>query len=263
MSKPIKLTTLLNEMAMKPTLEREFEKIVRQLQGEYEEHVKQQFLSAIERASPVFEKANEESVAKRDSHYVFAKTFGTSGPYSDRRSGYAHFFRRWVFLNKEYAATIEPKFKKEIDTVYNKWQTADTAGSNNADDLWWAWKMELAKYVMMPKSYWKKGLDDEAKRAAEMFYTSFINKNVAKFSDVIKGKDITEIKHNLTPRTLSGNLIVKCSDGSGFRASFSVETSVSVNGKWFNRFPTRFHDVVMSDGTKMASPSEAKMKQTF
>jgi len=259
----IKLAHLLNEMAMKPTLEREFEKIVRSLQVDYEEYVKTTIRSTIKKAEPIVDAANKEAVSKNNTSLIFGKTFGSYGPLNPRVNGFGTFLRQWIFLPKEYAATKDTRFKKDIDKAYDELKKADTTGNDNVEDLRRAWKMEMAQYVTMPESYWKDALDKEAKHASEMFYTSFINKNVEKFSNVIKGKDITDIKHNLTPRSLSGNIIVECSDGSRFRASFNVETSISKNGKWFNRFPTRFHDVTFADGTKMKSPSEAKMKSPF
>ena len=67
--------------------------------------------------------------------------------------------------------------------------------------------------------------------------------------------------------TVGGNLVghirVDLTNGSGFTMQFSIVHAFSNKGKYFQRFPTTFHNVVLSDGTEMKKPSEAKMKREF
>lgn len=126
---------------------------------------------------------------------------------------------------------------------------------------------ETKKGVMDPSDYrivdnWQKVMEKEIDQSVALFYTNFITKNTAKLGSIVGDKVIKQINHKLH-HDLTGFVRVIFMDGSEFTATFSVTTSMSKNGKWFNQFPTRFTDVINSDGTKMKAASEAKMKKEF
>jgi len=214
----MKLKDILNEMAMKPTLESEFTKIVKKLQKPYQTAREESIIDTIEST-----KSNLEGKKYYD-------VFGNYSRYGRSKFAYFSLFSGYVY-GRERVVTSPGK------------------------------GYDILK--MKPKSEWMPAVKKLAEESVKDFYDSFIAKNTAKFSNVIKGKEISNISHNIRPASLTGNVIVECEDGSGFRASFNIEMSVSVKGKVFNRYPTRFHDVKLSDGTTMKSPSEAKMKKQF
>lgn len=104
-------------------------------------------------------------------------------------------------------------------------------------------------------------LEKEASYAVDMFYTGFINKNVKKFDDILKGRNIKSKKCNLNG--LCGYVNVVLENNASFTASFDVITKLSSKNKLFNQFPTRFTNVIFEDGSPMKSPSESKMKKLF
>lgn len=112
-------------------------------------------------------------------------------------------------------------------------------------------------------SNWKATVEKEAQYVTDLFHNSFIEKNAMKLNGILKDREIKSMKHNIRGRDLTGSLLVDMADGSGFTMTFNVVTKVSPLGKWFNQFPTRFTNVVMPDGTRMKTPSEAKMKSDF
>lgn len=102
----------------------------------------------------------------------------------------------------------------------------------------------------------------ETDHQTSMMFDGFVNKNVAKMFGVLKDVEVLEVVTRFNGN-LTGYLVVKCVSGAGFRMSFQLETAVSPKGNVFGRFPTRFHDAVCTDGTKIRAASEAKMKKDF
>lgn len=102
----------------------------------------------------------------------------------------------------------------------------------------------------------------EAKFATDSFFDGFIAKNVRKLEGVLKGVAIEKINHGFQS-DLTGWVWVGCEKGAQISMSFSIEYAMSPKGKWFSRFPTRFHDIVCTDGTRIKYASEAKAKSDF
>ncbi len=103
--------------------------------------------------------------------------------------------------------------------------------------------------------------DKESKYLGEMFVNAFLAKNISKFNGVVKENKIIRISHSIG-LNLTGVITVEC-ENSSFDASFSIVHKMSNRGTYFQQFPTRFHNVVLADGSSMKSPSEAKMKKIF
>lgn len=101
----------------------------------------------------------------------------------------------------------------------------------------------------------------ESEYSAAMAFDGFVRKNVSKMEGILKDHKVAAVNHSI--HGIQGEMFVKCEDGAKFRMSFKVEYATSKNNVFFARFPTRFHDVVKTDGTKIASASEAKMKKEF
>lgn len=114
---------------------------------------------------------------------------------------------------------------------------------------------------------WKSITEKMAKEAADDIIDGFIYKNTGKIAFVIYSKN--NMKSVKLDNVHIGQGKVECDlhfefkDGSHFTATSSVVQASSKFGKWFYRYPTTFHNVVLPDGKKMTSPSERKMEEVF
>lgn len=106
-----------------------------------------------------------------------------------------------------------------------------------------------------------------ATRNIDDFHMQFISKNVQKLSGVIARKDnlkeIRTISLQSNAYTLSAELYFIFDDKARFAVINKAVYGYSKSNTPFVRFPTMFHDVILSDGTKMKSPNEEKMNKEF
>ncbi len=107
--------------------------------------------------------------------------------------------------------------------------------------------------------------DARVARMAEKFATeqlaSYVAKLTGKLHEVWGSKEIQEIQFagSLDYHRISFNF----KGGSCFTIQNAVVHHVNQHGTWYAQFPSTFHNVVLSDGTRMKAASEAKMKQLF
>ena len=114
---------------------------------------------------------------------------------------------------------------------------------------------------------WKDFVKKEAQEAADQIIDGFIYKNTGKIAYVIFTKNNMKSVKLENVRISQGkvecDLHFEFKDGSRFTAASSVVQASSKHGKWFYRYPTTFHNVVLPNGDKMISPSEQKMEEVF
>jgi hypothetical protein len=109
-------------------------------------------------------------------------------------------------------------------------------------------------------------IEAQATREIDIFLSSYIIKNVKKLSALVGKKPLKGIKTiraTAGSHTIDSELFFDFEDGSSF---YVINKAVFVQnqaGTQFMRFPTTFHDVKMSDGTKMKMPSEEKMNKVW
>jgi len=114
---------------------------------------------------------------------------------------------------------------------------------------------------------WKDFIKKMAQDAADQLIDGFIYKNTGKIAYVIykknnmKGVKLDNVR--LGQGKVECDLHFEFKDGSRFTATSSVVSSVSKHGKWFYRYPTTFHNVILPDGKKLSTPSEQKMEEVF
>ena len=114
---------------------------------------------------------------------------------------------------------------------------------------------------------WEDYIKKMAQEAADQLIDGFIYKNTGKIAYVIYKKN--NMKSVKLDKVRLGQGKVECDlhfefkDGSRFTATSSVVQASSKHGKWFYRYPTTFHNVVLPDGSKMSMPSEQKMEEVF
>lgn len=122
---------------------------------------------------------------------------------------------------------------------------------------------EFGPQKIVNKKKLKELVKRESESMAATFLGAFIQKNTEKISTIIKDKQLSKFDFSVSSSSLNGSGKVEFTDGSKFSMTFSTVLNVSKNGNFFYRWPTRFRNVFLSDGTKMKSPSEAKMKKEF
>lgn len=109
---------------------------------------------------------------------------------------------------------------------------------------------------------------DEAAKVRDSIEKTFLSKNIRKLSAIIDSKSgkikIEDQKQsNVTSNTIQCIMKFSFEDNSEFIVNNKIMINRSSTGKEFYQYPTTFHDVKMSDGTKLASPSEEKMVSQF
>jgi hypothetical protein len=117
----------------------------------------------------------------------------------------------------------------------------------------------------------KSDADEYVKRKIEQSVSDildgFISKNTSKIALILEKKGLPKI-HKLIHTHISQGMVenimyFEFEDKSSFRIKSSIIYKYSSQGKLFIQYPTRFSNVVLSDGTKMSMPSEEKMIKEF
>jgi hypothetical protein len=176
-------------------------------------------------------------------------------------------------IRAEYEVFMKKNIQREFDNVskfYNKDTKKFEFPKENARDL-----NRLAYDFYEPAGgyqQWKvrSNVDDVivkmAKARVEDILSQFVAKNTSKLALIVQKKNITDhrvLSNSLRNGILENDMLFKFGDGSSFKIYSKVEYSQSKYGKPFLKFPTRFADVVLVDGTKMKGPSEEKMIKEF
>jgi len=115
---------------------------------------------------------------------------------------------------------------------------------------------------------YKEYLEKEANTITQDMMNKFVYKNTHKLAPVLVGKGnlkTVTLRHASTDTgTIEGTLQLDFQDNSTFTVTSKLVWSWSRNGKQFTRYPTTFHNVKFSDGTKMAGrASEDRMNSEF
>ena len=117
------------------------------------------------------------------------------------------------------------------------------------------------------KQNYESILEALAERETNDIIEGFVAKNTSKLALIFTKKEsVTEhkiIHNNVRNGCLENLMYFKFSDGSNFMIDTKTVYSWSSKGKFFVRFPTRFGNVVMADGSNMSMPSEEKMIKEF
>jgi hypothetical protein len=106
-----------------------------------------------------------------------------------------------------------------------------------------------------------------AKITVDEILSKFEFKNTEKLAAIFERKPkIAQHKvlsNIINAGVLENSMYFEFEDNSSFKIYSSVQYGYSKTGKPFMRVPTRFTDVIMTDGKKMSMPSEEKMITVF
>lgn len=109
---------------------------------------------------------------------------------------------------------------------------------------------------------------DKAKSERDEIESAFIAKNANKLMAIVANKnEPPSIQHEGEPKITAGlihaTLKFIFADGAKFTVINKVVINRSQKGDAFYQYPVTFHDVTLSDGTRISSPSEDKMLNQF
>lgn len=108
-----------------------------------------------------------------------------------------------------------------------------------------------------------------ALKDAQEMRDEFLSKNLAKIASILdkKGFNVLDqvvcLQERISFQGLQGSFKFTFHDGSAFTVKNAVVLSHSVHGTPFARWPITFHDVRLSGGNPMGSPSEERMHTVF
>jgi hypothetical protein len=106
-----------------------------------------------------------------------------------------------------------------------------------------------------------------AKQTVDSILSDFIVKNSDKLGHIFAKKAVIKDHKIVYNRVQMGNLengmFFAFDDGSSFTIYSSTVVGYTQRGAQFVKYPTRFTDVRMKDGSKMGMPSEEKMIKEF
>jgi hypothetical protein len=129
------------------------------------------------------------------------------------------------------------------------------------------WDSANGSYRKLEPNY-KKTLKVEAENEAKMVQRSYLWKNLDKLTLILDGKGNlkgmpTILNASVSARGFMGEVKFEFEDGSYFTCRNQVIVNRSEYGKYFNQFPTTFHDVKLPNGMLMKKPSEKTMVEDF
>lgn len=119
-----------------------------------------------------------------------------------------------------------------------------------------------------PTEFIKSYAAEKAKKERDEIEATFIAKNANKLLAIIKNKkEAPSIEQLGEPKVTAGSITTTLKfifpDGAHFTVINKVTTNRSPKGEAFYQYPITFHNVRLSDGTKISSPSEDKMLTQF
>ena len=180
-------------------------------------------------------------------------------------------------IGKGFATELEENFEDHYNRLIKQYQAdAKRKGSTSTYDLYKSRdNYHLNKilsnfldseygpngqYVYSVKKDYKSIVDKMAKQSAKDAVESFVLKMKMKLSVIVGSRGIgVDVSGNSNRNTIS----FEFEDKSRFTVQNSIVLSYSVYGKPFYRYPTTFHNVILPNGKKLNSPSEAKIKKEF
>jgi hypothetical protein len=114
---------------------------------------------------------------------------------------------------------------------------------------------------------WKDYVIKQAKEDVKFILEGFVAKNVKKLATIVDKKrnlaDIKLVKNNINQGNLDNELSFTFTDGAKFIVYSKTIYKYSSRGLLFTQYPTRFTNVIMSNGQRMAEPSEERMNKVF
>jgi hypothetical protein len=123
------------------------------------------------------------------------------------------------------------------------------------------------RWVAMTPEARDAAILERATRDAQEIRDNFVIKNLSKLDSIVEAKGdfekITAIEHSLAMGTLEGHFLLTFKDGSSFEVRNSFVFVENQHGTRFHRFPLTFHNVRLSGGNALASPSEERMNTVF
>lgn len=203
-----------------------------------------------------------------------------SPAYRKKAVSYAVTKDTWKFLNdflagvrSEYMSQVYKqmddkiaKINKEMVGAKSWWEVSKKIRDQ---DLYMSAQSLLdlnSRPLVLRKDWQEKATKMVANRVDDMI-SHILQRGTEKISRIIEKKGKPQaakvIRHSFRGIALEIQMLFQFEDGSSFETKITVEFALSNRGKAFYRFPTRFTNVKMADGSKMSAPNERKMIEVF
>lgn len=119
--------------------------------------------------------------------------------------------------------------------------------------------------ILLPD--WKTKVKKMADDAVRQILDGFIFKNKKKLAAIVSKKnnlkDIRIVYNRLNNYNLDNEIALEFKDGAKFNVYSKTIWKSSKRGLIFTQYPTRFANVINSDGSTMSAPTEEKMNTSF
>lgn len=127
--------------------------------------------------------------------------------------------------------------------------------------------LDLNSRPLVLRKDWQEQATKMVTNRVDDLISHILARGTEKISRIIEKKGKPQIakvlRHSFRGIALEMQMLFQFEDGSSFETKITVEFAMSNRGKAFYRFPTRFTNVKMADGSKMSAPNERKMIEVF
>lgn len=118
-------------------------------------------------------------------------------------------------------------------------------------------------FIELDEKEVKRFSEKEAKLSGGKLFNGLALRTNQRLKEVIKRLKVEDITVTINKKNMDGNLLIQCNKGTSFSMSFKVDMKMSKKRVWVGTFRIRFKDIVKSDGTKLETATEKKMKEEF
>lgn len=176
-------------------------------------------------------------------------------------------------IGKGFETDLQANFEDHFHGLLDKYKAdVKTTGKTNPYDFYKTkatyGRIEILRRLLdgdsrfnyTIKTDYKSVITKLAKQSAKDAVISFVEKMKIKLTNIVGSRKLAvDVDGNSNRNTIT----FEFEDKSRFTVRNSIVLSYSMYGTPFYRYPTTFHNVILPNGKKLNSPSEAKIKKEF
>lgn len=221
------------------------------------------------------EKGRKVSAEQKEANTKAAKDWSAAVSHDDLKKVIATLEKLVADIRTKYENQFADMWYKEIEDIakkvpelYEKRRFNWTDGIRNGNTLQLVYRtFDMNARPPALKSDWKARVKKMADDAVNEILSGFIHKQKKKLAAIVSKKnnlkDIQIVYNRLTNYNLDNEIALEFEDGAKFSVYSKTIWKMSPRGLMFTQYPTRFANVINSDGSKMSAPTEEKMNTSF